>query len=104
MAIAKQPTPTAIRMMSSMGVLPKVARSGAAEGIESEGDRKGEGKMHRHDETDLDDHVVGSRFGVEVDRRMLEAGLAEQSHGVGIEGAQDVGIRAGWKRDAVGIA
>jgi hypothetical protein len=58
MAIAKQPTPTAIRMMSNIFVLLEMARSDDAERIERKPDREGECQMHRQDETDLDDHIA----------------------------------------------
>jgi hypothetical protein len=67
MAIAKQPTPTAIRMISSMGFLPKM-RSGGAERPQGHDDREGDRQMEREHNADLERDLAES---CAVGRRLL---------------------------------
>lgn len=54
MAIAKQPTPTAIRMISSMNFLLNERQSGDAESPQRHDDREGDRQMQSERDADLE--------------------------------------------------
>jgi hypothetical protein len=61
MAIAKQPLPTAIRMMSSMLVLPKTVRSDDAECAQRHDDGNGKGQVNGQYNADLECDLAEAR-------------------------------------------